>query len=84
MIGGDKFSLPRIPTLATGGMVTGDGLAYLHAGEVVVNQQQQVAAAGGGGSQVNINVTSNDGQAVVNALKLYMQSHGSVPIRTTG
>jgi hypothetical protein len=84
MIGGDKFSLPKIPTLATGGMVTGDGLAYLHAGEVVVNQQQQVAAAGGGGSQVNINVTSNDGQAVVNALKLYMQSHGSVPIRTTG
>jgi hypothetical protein len=38
----------------------------------------------GGGGIVNIYVTSNDGQAVVNALKQYQQSHGSIPIRVSG
>jgi hypothetical protein len=82
VLGGDTFALPKMPVLDTGGVVTGSGIAYLHAGEVVVNQQQQQAAVGGGG--IVINVTSNDGQAVVNALKQYQQSHGSIPIRVSG
>lgn len=44
--------------------------------------------AGGGGavrtSSVNINVNGGDPNAVVDALRRYMQSNGSVPIKTTG
>lgn len=44
--------------------------------------------AGGAGavrtSSVNINVNGGDPNAVVDALRRYMQSNGSVPIKTTG
>jgi hypothetical protein len=49
------------------------------------NQSGTIAPTSGGGSpvgttNVTINVMSNDGQAVVNALKRYEQSNGVVPI----
>jgi hypothetical protein len=34
-LGGKGFDVPDIPTLATGGLITGAGLAYLHPAEVV-------------------------------------------------
>jgi phage-related protein len=46
-IGNDKFSMPKMPILDTGAMVTGSGLAYLHASEVIVNPQQQAEAMSG-------------------------------------
>jgi hypothetical protein len=36
----------------------------------------------GGGTTVNINVTSADPNAVVQALRTYMRQNGSIPIRT--
>jgi hypothetical protein len=46
-IANDKFSMPKMPILDTGAMVTGSGLAYLHASEVIVNPQQQAEAMSG-------------------------------------
>ncbi|MGC1185112.1 MAG: phage tail tape measure protein [Candidatus Dormiibacterota bacterium] len=83
VIGGDKFSLPKIPMLATGGMVTGDGLAYLHAGEVVQNKQQQASASGGGDLIANFHGITSP-QDIVNALRTFQQERGSLPLRTTG
>lgn len=81
VLGGDKFSLPKMPVLDTGGVVTGSGLAYLHAAEVVINPQQQAAAAGGGGNTyVTINVNGNNPTEAVNALKMYMQQQGVLPL----
>lgn len=34
-IGGETIGVPRIPHLAQGGLITGDGLVYAHAGEVI-------------------------------------------------
>ncbi len=61
LIGNDKFSMPKMPILDTGAMVTGSGLAYLHASEVIVNPQQQAEAmsglmGGGSGAGGNGNV----------------------------
>lgn len=42
------------------------------------------AAAGVRTSSVNINVNGGDPNAVVDALRRYMQTNGSVPIKTTG
>lgn len=39
---------PLVPKLAVGGYIEGSGLAYVHAGEVVLNKQQQEAWNGGG------------------------------------
>jgi hypothetical protein len=49
------------------------------------NTSGTIAPTSGGGSPVGgtnvvINVTSNDGQAVVNVLKRYMQTNGTIPI----
>jgi hypothetical protein len=34
-VGGDAFSMPRIPHLAQGGLITQTGLVYAHAGEAI-------------------------------------------------
>lgn len=47
-----------VPHLATGGYIKSEGMAYLHAGEVVLNQGQQ-AAAGGGGRAANVTFNTN-------------------------
>lgn len=47
-----------VPMLASGGDITSEGLAYLHAGETVLNPQEAAAYNGGasnGGQTVNIN-----------------------------
>lgn len=82
------LNLKKIPTLDTGGIVTKPTLALLAANskpEAVIpigSGQFQGAGSGGGSGQpvVNIYVTSNDGQAVVNALKRYMYSNGPLPV----
>jgi hypothetical protein len=35
LLGGDKFSVPQIPHLAQGGLITQSGLVYAHAGEAI-------------------------------------------------
>jgi hypothetical protein len=34
-IGGDSFQMPQVPQLAQGGLITGTGLVFAHAGEVI-------------------------------------------------
>ncbi len=58
-----------VPALATGGYINSEGLAYLHAGEVVLNRDQQAAFAGGGGRNVTVNV-SNYGNTMFEVLEI--------------
>jgi len=55
-LGGGAGTTP-VPALASGGYINSDGLAYLHGGEVVLNQQQQGAFAGSRGGSKTYNVT---------------------------
>jgi hypothetical protein len=60
VIANDKFSMPKMPYADTGALVTGSGVVYLHAGEIVVNPEQQqqalsgLAASSGVGSSSNV------------------------------
>lgn len=56
-IGGGTIGVPTIPHLAQGGLMTGDGLVYAHAGEVI-----SPAPAGVGGPAIHIeNAHFSDG-----------------------
>lgn len=84
-LGGKGFSFPKIPALAEGGIVTG-GATLAMIGEagpeaVIPLDRMGEFGMGGGGNNVTINVNGGDPQAVVNALRRYMQVNGSVPIR---
>lgn len=81
-IGGKGFEVPNIPMLAEGGIVTSPTLAMIaeRGPEAVVPLDRY----NGGGGNVTIHVNGGDPQAVVNALRRYMQLNGSVPIRVTG
>jgi hypothetical protein len=82
-IGGKGFSMPDIPMLANGGIVTGPTLAMIgEAGPEAVIPLDRMGQMGGGGTTVNINVNGGDPNAVVQALRTYMRQNGSVPIRT--
>jgi hypothetical protein len=84
-IGGKGFSMPDIPMLAAGGIVTGPTLAMIGEGrgpEAVIPLDRMGEFGMGGGTTVNINVTSADPNAVVQALRTYMRQNGSIPIRT--
>ena len=83
-IGGDSFGVPNIPEFrAMGGPVTA-GSPYIvgeagpelfvpsNSGSIVSNNQL------GGPMNVTINVTTNDPQAVVNALRQWMQRNGTL------
>jgi phage-related minor tail protein len=73
---------PKIPALADGGIVTGPTLALI--GEAGPEAVIPLDRAGGmGGGNVTINVNGGDPQAVVDALRRYMQTNGSVPIRVS-
>jgi len=75
-------TIGKIPTLDTGGIVTKPTLAFLAMNsrpEAVVPLGSPIPG-GGGGQSIVINVVSNDGQAVVNALKRYMYASGPIPI----
>lgn len=76
---GTKVEFPKIPALADGGIVTGPTLALI--GEAGPEAVVPLDRAGGMGTNVTINVNGGDPQAVVNALRRYMQVNGSIPIR---
>jgi len=81
-IGGKGFSMPDIPMLAAGGIVTGPTLAMIgEAGPEAVIPLDRMSQMGGGGTTVNINVNGGDPNAVVQALRTYMRQNGSVPIK---
>jgi hypothetical protein len=79
------MSSGQIPALANGGIVKaspGGTLALIGEGgrdEAVIPLDR----AGGMGNNVTINVNGGDPQAVVDALRRYMQLNGSVPIRVS-
>ena len=69
-----------IPAMADGGMVTGPTLALIgEAGPEVVVPLDRM----GGMGNVTINVNGGDPEAVVHALRRYMNRYGNIPIRTT-
>jgi hypothetical protein len=85
-IGGKGFSMPDIPMLANGGIVTGPTLAMIGEGrgpEAVIPLDRMGEFGMGGGTTVNINVNGADPQSVVDALRTYMFRNGSVPIRVS-
>jgi hypothetical protein len=84
-IGGKGFDMPDIPMLANGGIVTSPTLAMIgeRGPEAVIPLTGANAGMGMGGNNVTINVNGGDPQAVVNALRRYMQLNGSVPIRVS-
>jgi hypothetical protein len=83
-LGGKGFSVPKIPMLAAGGIVTGPTLAMIgEAGPEAVIPLDRMGQMGGG-NNVTINVNGGDPQSVVDALRTYMFRNGSVPIRISG
>lgn len=66
--------------MATGGIVTSPTFALI--GEAGPEAVVPLSKMGGLGGGVTINVQGGDPQAVVDALRRYMQVNGSVPIRT--
>ncbi len=80
---GKTFGIPNIPKLADGGIVTRPTLAMIGEGngpEAVI----PLSKLGNlGGNNVTIHVNGGDPQAVVDALRRYMQLNGSVPIRVS-
>tara|TARA_R110000822_G_scaffold36003_2_gene101514 strand:- start:69 stop:1520 length:1452 start_codon:yes stop_codon:yes gene_type:complete len=81
-IGGSGFSMPDIPYLADGGIVTGPTLAMIgeKGPEAVIPLTGRNAGAGGT-TYVTIN-TGADPQAVVRALQTYNRTIGAVPLNT--
>jgi len=70
----------RISGMAKGGIVTGPTLALIgEAGPEAVVPLDRM----GGMGNVTINVNGGDPEAVVNALRRYMNRYGNIPIRTT-
>jgi hypothetical protein len=82
-LGGKGFEVPRIPELADGGIVNSPTLALIgeRGPEAVVpltgNNTPNM------GNNITINVNGGDPNAVVSALRSYMRTNGSVPIRVS-
>jgi hypothetical protein len=87
-IGGKGFSVPQIPELKEGGIVTKATLAMIGEGnepEAVIPLSKLASmgfGGGGGGPTINITVTSADPNAVVAALQRYVRMSGPVPVTT--
>lgn len=81
-IGGKGFSMPDIPYLADGGIVTGPTLAMIgeKGPEAVIPLSGRNAGAGAT-NYITIN-TGADPQAVVRALQQYNRTIGAVPLNT--
>ena len=81
-LGGKGFSMPDIPYLADGGIVTGPTLAMIgeKGAEAVIPLTGRNAGAGGT-TYITIN-TGADPQAVVRALQNYNRTIGAVPLNT--
>ena len=85
-LGGKGFSVPNIPMLAEGGIVTGPTLAMIGEGrgpEAVIPLNRMGEFGMGGGTNVTIHVNGGDPNAVVAALRTYMRQNGSVPIKVS-
>jgi hypothetical protein len=84
-IGGNGFEMPNIPMLAAGGIVTSPTLAMIgeRGPEAVIPLSGPNAGGGMAGTNVTIQVNGGDPNAVVDALRRYMQLNGSVPIRVS-
>lgn len=83
-LGGKGFSVPNIPMLAEGGIVTGPTLAMI--GEAGPEAVVPLSKMGGmGGVTVNVNgglaTSAEIGQAVVNAIRAYNRSAGPANIQ---
>jgi hypothetical protein len=84
-LGGKGFSVPNIPMLAEGGIVTGPTLAMI--GEAGPEAVVPLSKMGGMGGGVTVNVTgglatsAEIGQAVVNAIRAYNRSAGPANIQ---
>jgi hypothetical protein len=79
-IGGKGFSVPEIPMMANGGIVTAPTLAMIgERGPEAVIPLSKMGGMGMGGG-VTINVNGGDPQAVVDALRRYQRQNGFVPI----
>jgi hypothetical protein len=83
IVGGKGFDVPNIPMLADGGIVNSPTLAMIgeRGPEAVVPLTGNNAP--NMGNNITINVNGGDPNAVVAALRTYMQRNGSVPIRVT-
>jgi len=83
VIGGKGFEVPNIPKLAEGGIVTGPTIAMIgeRGPEAVIPLSGRNAPAMG--NNITINVNGGDPNAVVSALRSYMRTNGSVPIRVS-
>jgi hypothetical protein len=81
-IGGKGFEVPNIPMLAEGGIVTGGPMLAVigEKGPEAVIPLDRMGDMGGG-TNVTINVNGGDPQQVVAALRKYMATNGSIPIR---
>jgi phage-related protein len=78
-LGGAGFSMPKIPMLADGGIVSSATLAVIgEKGPEAVIPLDKMGQMGG--NTVNINVNGADPQAVVDALRRYQRQNGFVPI----
>ena len=83
-LGGKGFSMPDIPYLADGGIVTGPTLAMIgEKGPEAVIPLTGRNAGSGGTTYITIN-TGADPQAVVRALQNYNRTIGAVPLNTRG
>ena len=84
-LGGKGFSVPNIPMLAEGGIVTGPTLAMIgESGSEAVIPLDRLGGMGGG-ITVNVNgglaTSAEIGQAVVNAIRAYNRSAGPANIQ---
>jgi len=84
-LGGKGFSVPNIPMLAEGGIVTGPTLAMI--GENGPEAVVPLSKMGGMGGGITVNVTgglatsAEIGQAIVNAIRAYNRSAGPANIQ---
>jgi hypothetical protein len=84
-IGGKGFSMPDIPMLANGGIVTGPTLAMIGEGrgpEAVIPLDRMGEFGMGGSTNVTINVNGGDPNSVVMAIQRYVRQTGAVPLTT--
>jgi len=77
--GGNTGSARGFEAMATGGIVTSPTMALI--GEAGPEAVIPLNKANGIGNNVTINVNGGDPQAVVAALRKYMATNGSIPIR---
>jgi hypothetical protein len=75
----------KLPRLAEGGITTGPTIAMIgeKGPEAIIPLDRLGSMGVGGGGGITINVNGGDPQQVVNALRRYMQTNGSVPIRVS-